>query len=131
MGKYNVVMKRKRAEKAVRKRAIHGDPVTAKLKNKPQNLSVSGKRQRKLLKKWRRDQKEAADKGLITMQDVEMMAASQPEHEEGTSQDTNKTTTKFHLKKSLKLKQLKRRGKKTKAASKPAAVEASVDSMVE
>ena len=29
----------------------------------------------------------------------------------GTSQDTNKTTTKFHLKKSLKLKQLKRRGK--------------------
>lgn len=84
MGKYNVVMKRRRAEKAARKREIHGDPVTAKLKNKPQNLSVSGKRQRKLLKKWRRDQKEAADKGLISMQDVEMMAASQPEHEEGT-----------------------------------------------
>lgn len=54
MAKYNVVMKRKRAEKAVRKRAIHGEPNTGKLKTKPQNLSVSGKRQRKLLKKWRR-----------------------------------------------------------------------------
>ena len=54
MAKFNVVQKRKRAEKAERKRAIHGDPLTAKLKNKPQPLSVSGKRQRKLFKKWRR-----------------------------------------------------------------------------
>lgn len=84
----------------------------------------------------------------------------------GTSQDISKTATKFHMKKSLKLKQLKCRGKflivkwfwiffffsvlplmflgndqlvfldqwtgkKTKAASKSVAVEASVDSMVE
>ncbi|KAJ0079646.1 hypothetical protein Patl1_23842 [Pistacia atlantica] len=75
MAKYNVVLKRKRAEKAERKRSRHGDPKTAKLKNKPQNLSVSGKRQRKLFKKWRRDQKEAVGSGLVSMQDVEMAVA--------------------------------------------------------
>ncbi|KAK4835527.1 hypothetical protein QYF36_010938 [Acer negundo] len=125
MAKYNVVLKRKRAAKAVRKRAAHGDPTTGKLTNKPQALSVSGKRQRKLLKKWHREQKEAVEKGLVTMEDVEM-AASQ-----GASQDTNKSPNKFHVKKGLKLKHLKRRGKKTKTTSKPAAAEASVDAMVE
>lgn len=54
MAKYNVVQKRKRGEKAQRKRAKYGDSKTGKLKNKPQTLSVSGKRQRKLLIKWRR-----------------------------------------------------------------------------
>ncbi|KAK3229549.1 hypothetical protein Dsin_001430 [Dipteronia sinensis] len=125
MAKYNVVLKRKRAAKAVRKRAAHGDPTTGKLTNKPQALSVSGKRQRKLLKKWHREQKEAVEKGLVTMEDVEM-AASQ-----GSSQDTNRSPNKFHVKKGLKLKQLKRRGKKTKTTSKPAATESSVDAMVE
>ncbi|KAL5767498.1 hypothetical protein ACOSP7_014104 [Xanthoceras sorbifolium] len=125
MAKYNVVLKRKRAEKAVRKRAVHGDPSSGKLKNKPQNLSVSGKRQRKLLKKWRREQKEAVERGLVTMEDVEMAASA------GTSQDTNKSPTKFRLKKGLKLKQLKHRGKKTKTTSKLAVAEASADAMVE
>lgn len=119
MAKFNEVQKRKRAQNAERKRAVHGDPSTGKLKNKPQPLSISGKRKRKLLKKWRRvrlfslcfynlylvlvlvpacsikislnyhiyicwivwliiwfqDQNEAVEKGLITMQDVEMAAA--------------------------------------------------------
>ncbi|XP_031248603.1 uncharacterized protein LOC116106383 [Pistacia vera] len=125
MAKYNVVLKRKRAEKAERKRSRHGDPKTAKLKNKPQNLSVSGKRQRKLFKKWRRDQKEAVGSGLVSMQDVEMAVG------EGTSADANKTPTKFHMKKGLKLKHLKRKGKKGKSSSKPATAATSVDSMVE
>lgn len=54
MAKFNEVQKRKRAQNAERKRAVHGDPSTGKLKNKPQPLSISGKRKRKLLKKWRR-----------------------------------------------------------------------------
>ncbi len=129
MAKFNVVQKRKRAEKAERKRAIHGDPLTAKLKNKPQPLSVSGKRQRKLFKKWRREQKEALEKGIVSMEDVEM-AVSQ-----GTSEETSKNSTKFHLKKSVKLKHLKRKGRGGKnkiKPSKPAAAEVPMeDAMVE
>ncbi|EEF42347.1 conserved hypothetical protein [Ricinus communis] len=75
MAKFNVVQKRRREQISQRKRAVHGDPLTGKLKNKKQPLSVSGKRQRKLLKKWRREQKEAIEKGLVTMEDVEMAAA--------------------------------------------------------
>ncbi|XP_062153705.1 uncharacterized protein LOC133861866 [Alnus glutinosa] len=124
MAKFNVVQKRRRARLAEKKRAIHGDPSSGKLKIKPQPLSISGKRKRKLLKKWRRDQKDAMEKGLVSMEDVEMAAA------EGTSQDTNRTPTTFNVKKSLKLKQLKRRGKNKRKSSKPAA-EASVDVMLE
>lgn len=54
MAKFNEVQKRRRAALAQQKRAIHGDPVTSKLKQKPQPLSISGKRKRKLFKKWRR-----------------------------------------------------------------------------
>ncbi|XVF05010.1 hypothetical protein REPUB_Repub05bG0134200 [Reevesia pubescens] len=119
---FNEVQKQKKAQIAERKRAIHGDPVTKKLKNKSQPLSISGKRKRKLLKKWRREQKDAIEKGLVTMEDVEMVAA------EGTSKDASKAPTKFHMKKNLKLKRLKRKGKNK--GSKPA-IEASVDAMVD
>lgn len=124
MAKFNVVQKRRRSQIAERKRAIHGDPTTGKLKNRSQPLSVSGKRKRKLLKKWRRDQKEAVEKGLVSLDDVEMAAA------EGTSQDTKGTPTAFQMKKSLKLKQLKRRGKNKRKSTKLAA-ETSTDVMVE
>ncbi|PON62429.1 hypothetical protein TorRG33x02_279270 [Trema orientale] len=122
MAKFNEVQKKKRAQAAERKRAIHGDPSTRKLKTKPQNQTLSGKRKRKLLKKWRRDQKEAVEKGLLTMQDVEMAAADEAGESSSHSQDANKTsTTKFPMKKGLKLKQLKRKGKNKRNSSKPAA----------
>lgn len=54
MAKFNEVQKKKRALTAERKRALYGDRSTRKLKTKPQTVSVSGKRKRKLLKKWRR-----------------------------------------------------------------------------
>ena len=120
MAKFNVMQRRRRAQIAERKRAIHGDPTTGKLKNRPQPLSISGKRKRKLLKKWRRvhlslslslslslcvilcldfaffelvpwccewllhsfsfieknqEQKDAIEKGLVSMEDVEMAAS--------------------------------------------------------
>ena len=105
MAKFNVVQKIRRAQIAQNKRSIHGDPLTKKLKIRTQPHSVSGKRKRKLLKKSRRvwfpffpfssitlnnslcivyiffscdclqEQKEAVDKGLVTMQDVEMAFA--------------------------------------------------------
>ncbi|KAI5554940.1 hypothetical protein BDE02_19G047900 [Populus trichocarpa] len=124
MAKFNVLQKIRRAQIAESKRAIHGDPLTKKLKIRPQPHSVSGKRKRKLLKNWRREQKEAVDKGLVTMQDVEMTFAQG----EGTSKDVKRTPAKFN-KKGLKLKQLKRKGK-NKTKPKPAA-EISVDAMAE
>ncbi|OMO71148.1 hypothetical protein CCACVL1_18419 [Corchorus capsularis] len=125
---FNEVQKEKRARRAERKRAIHGDPSTKKLKNKSENLSVSGKRKRKLLRKWRREQKDVIDKGLVTMEDVEMAAAEGTSQDASTSQDANKVPTKFHMKKNLKLRRLKKKGKGK--SSKPA-TEASVDAMVE
>jgi len=54
MAKFNVVQKRRRALIAEKKRQLHGDPSTAKLKIREQPHSISGKRKRKLFKKWRR-----------------------------------------------------------------------------
>ncbi|KAK9056497.1 hypothetical protein SSX86_023858 [Deinandra increscens subsp. villosa] len=119
MAVFNVVQKRRRAAIADRKRAVHGDPSTGKLKHKPQNTTISGKRKRKLMKKWRRDQKEAMEKGLITMEDIEMAVADGS----GTSsQETNKSPVKFHMKKSLKIRPSKKdkkgwkKGKSDKSA---------------
>lgn len=124
--------KRREAQIAERKRLIHGDPATKKLKNKSQSLSVSGKRKRKLLKKWRREQKEVIEKGLVTMEDVEMVAAEGTTEDGGTSQDaTIKVPTKFPMKKNLKLKRINRKGKKKGGSSKAGIEAASVDSMIE
>lgn len=54
MAKFNVAQKARRAALAERKREKHGDPYTKKLKQKQQPLSISGKRKRKLFKKWRK-----------------------------------------------------------------------------
>ncbi|XP_043715549.1 uncharacterized protein LOC122663940 isoform X2 [Telopea speciosissima] len=107
MTKFNEIQKKRRAQTQERKRVVHGNPITGKLKNKPQPQSISGKRKRKLFKKWRREQKTLLQMGVVTMGDVEMAVA------EGTSEDTKKTSTKFHLKKNakLKIKQLKCKGK--------------------
>ncbi|CAI9755308.1 unnamed protein product [Fraxinus pennsylvanica] len=127
MAKFNVVQKRRRAAIADRKRRVHGEPSTGKLRLKPQPLSISGKRKRKLFKKWRREQKEGVKEGLITMQDVEMAVA------DGTLQDANKPPVKFPMKKSskLKVKQLKKTGKKNKRKSQKPAAKTSMDAMME
>ncbi|KAH1114098.1 hypothetical protein J1N35_007476 [Gossypium stocksii] len=72
-----MVQKQKRAKIAERKRLIHVGPATKKLKNKSQSLSVSGKCKRKLLKKMVQglEQKEVIEKGLVTIEDVEIVAA--------------------------------------------------------
>ncbi|MQL98340.1 hypothetical protein Taro_031035 [Colocasia esculenta] len=76
MAKYNVVTKAKRAETQERKRARRGDPASGKLRQKQDNsIPISGKRKRKVFKQWRREQKEALQKGLVTMEDVEMAVA--------------------------------------------------------
>ncbi|CAH9070159.1 unnamed protein product [Cuscuta europaea] len=113
MPSFNKSQKQRRAAIAERKRAIFGDPFTGKIKQKPQPLSISGKRKRKIFKKWRKEQKEALGKGLITMEDVEMAVA------DGKVGEANKNPRNFHLKKSskLKLKQLKKKKGKSKTKS--------------
>ncbi|XP_047977033.1 uncharacterized protein LOC125219173 [Salvia hispanica] len=123
MAKFNVVQKKRRTFIANEKRRIHGDPASGKLHQRIQPKSISGKRQRKLLKKWRREQKEAVEKGLITMQDVEMAAAEEP------AEDAKKTPVKFPMKRAARLR-LKKKGNNTKKSQKPVG-EASNDSMVE
>ncbi|CAN8305886.1 unnamed protein product [Cochlearia groenlandica] len=123
MAKYNEIAKMKREAKADRKRKIHGDPLTGKLKTRTPVASVSGKRQRKLLRKWRREQKDMVDKGLVTIEDVEM-ASSQ-----GVSEDTKKPARKFSVKKTLKLNKLKNKGKKNKSQNVSGQV--STDQMLE
>ncbi|KAH9607341.1 hypothetical protein KSS87_019223 [Heliosperma pusillum] len=127
MAKFNEVQKRRRAIISQNKRNIQGDPVSKKLKRPTQLQSVSGKRQRKDLKKWRRDQKEAVKKGLISLDDVEMASA------DGSSKDSKKTSAKFLVKKSVKLrvKNRKNKGKSQGESSKPEGEATPVDSMVE
>ncbi|BBN12137.1 hypothetical protein MPTK1_5g17680 [Marchantia polymorpha subsp. ruderalis] len=48
---------------------------------------ISGKKQRKLVKKWRQAQRNALESGLVTMQDIEMMVA---EGEAGGSEEAPK-----------------------------------------
>ncbi|XP_020239619.1 uncharacterized protein LOC109818536 [Cajanus cajan] len=124
MAKFNVVQKKRRALIAEKKRLVHGDPSTGKLKIPTQPHSLSGKRKRKLFKKWRRDQKDALQNGLVTMEDVQMAVA------QGDTQETQRPSPKIHLKKSIKLKQLKRKGKNKRKSDVPAA-DISADAMME
>ncbi|KAJ0250694.1 Uncharacterized protein HA466_0139930 [Hirschfeldia incana] len=123
MAKYNEIAKRKREAKADRKRAIHGDPLTNKLKTRAPVVSVSGKHQKKLLRKWRREQKDMVEKGLVTMEDVEMASA------DAASEDSKTPSRKFSMKKTLKLNKLKNKGKKKK--SQKAGGEVSANQMLE
>ncbi|KAK4792818.1 hypothetical protein SAY86_023253 [Trapa natans] len=133
MAKFNVTQKRRRALIAERKRAHRGDPLTGKLNHKPQPLSVSGKRKQKLLKKWRREQKDAIEKGLISLQDTKMSVV------EGTSPHTSMEhfplgfTMNVKIKKGFKLKRSMRKGKGKKKSNSPKSPASGtlVDSMVE
>ncbi|KAG6582130.1 uncharacterized protein LOC111457610 [Cucurbita moschata] len=125
MAKFNVVQKQRRAHIAQSKRAAHGDPLTKKLKIKQQPTYVSSKRKRKLMQKKRREEKEALRMGLTNMEDVEMAVAEE-------LKNTNGTSTKFRVKKSVRLRQLKSKGKKNKGkGSSSAGSTASGDAMVE
>ncbi|XP_077244779.1 uncharacterized protein LOC143884846 isoform X2 [Tasmannia lanceolata] len=110
MPKFNVIQKQRRANVSDRKRALHGEEGSGKLKIKAPPVSISGKRKRKLFKKWRREQKEAVQKGLITMEDVEMAVAED---------SNNKSPMKFHVKKGgkLRIKKLKGKGGKSRRKS--------------
>ncbi|KAF7810720.1 hypothetical protein G2W53_031696 [Senna tora] len=75
------------------------------------------------------EQKAALQKGLVTMEDVEMAVTAEAEGG-SRSQDSSEPSRKIHLKKGLKLKQVKNKGKNKRKSAAPAA-EVSADAMVE
>lgn len=108
MNKFNLprrnIAKERRAKRAERRKLHSGNP-SLKVSPVKTKTSVSGKKQRKLLKKWQKAQRQALESGLVTMQDIEMMAA---DGEAGESSDVTKSQTKknkrvFAVKKRAKL----------------------------
>uniref|UniRef100_A0A0E0G9K7 Uncharacterized protein n=1 Tax=Oryza nivara TaxID=4536 RepID=A0A0E0G9K7_ORYNI len=129
MAKFNVVQKNRREWKQDRKRQAHGDPKTGKLKQRTAPVSVSGKRQRKLLRRLSREQKEAVMAKALenNMGDVEMVSA------EGSSEASkDKSQLKFNVKKNsrVQIKRLKGKGRKKAKNAKPPTKD-KVDAMVE
>uniref|UniRef100_A0A0E0CN12 Uncharacterized protein n=1 Tax=Oryza meridionalis TaxID=40149 RepID=A0A0E0CN12_9ORYZ len=129
MAKFNVVQKNRREWKQDRKRQAHGDPKTGKLKQRTAPVSVSGKRQRKLLRRLSREQKEAVMAKALgnNMGDVEMVSA------EGSSEAAkDKSQLKFNVKKNsrVQIKRLKGKGRKKAKNAKPPTKD-KVDAMVE
>ncbi|EAZ23728.1 hypothetical protein OsJ_07432 [Oryza sativa Japonica Group] len=129
MAKFNVVQKNRREWKQDRKRQAHGDPKTGKLKQRTAPVSVSGKRQRKLLRGLSREQKEAVMAKALenNMGDVEMVSA------EGSSEAAkDKSQLKFNVKKNsrVQIKRLKGKGRKKAKNAKPPTKD-KVDAMVE
>lgn len=118
MAKLNAPLRNKqrelRAKKSEFNRQVHGDPVTGKLKTVPPPSSLSGKRKRKIQKKWRRDQKSAMDKGLVTMEDIQMMSVDN--EDEGLQKSSLDSSAKggsmqIQIKKRAKLRIRKGKGK--------------------
>ncbi|XP_031503564.1 uncharacterized protein LOC116266465 [Nymphaea colorata] len=111
MGKYKAPLPNRTQEKRAQvkefKRKVYGDPNTGKLKIKDAPLSISGKRKRKLFRRMWKEHKDALVQGLETMDDMEMA----PVNAEGTSKDSSKSSTKFFVKKNVKLKLKKKKGK--------------------
>lgn len=85
MNKFNLprrnLLKDRRAKRANLRRLQSGGS-SLKLPACPPPRPISGKKQRKVLKKWRRAQKDALESGLVSMQDIEMMAADNSDGEQ-------------------------------------------------
>ncbi|CAK9206987.1 unnamed protein product [Sphagnum troendelagicum] len=110
MNKFNLplrnIQKERRAKRS-EKRRLRSAPPSLKVSVKTGPRSVSGKKKRKLEKKWRKTQKEALERGLVTVEDIEMMAANgndqsplQPVNTRSSRGFNKKKHTKLRLKSS-------------------------------
>lgn len=94
---------------------------------------LSGKKKAKLMKKWRRAQKEALQSGLVTMEDVEMMVAD----DEGSADQQElqpklpKAARAFSMKKRAKLRPKSFSSKEVAPASSVAGAEGGEDAMLQ
>ncbi|CAK9865852.1 unnamed protein product [Sphagnum jensenii] len=120
MNKFNLplrnIQKERRAKRSEKRRLRSAPPsLTVSVKTGPR--SVSGKKKRKLEKKWRKTQKEALEGGLVTVEDIEMMAANG--NDQSPLQPVNTRPSRgFNMKKhtKLRLKSSSIRGKQASEA---------------
>ncbi|KAH8940511.1 hypothetical protein BDL97_15G092800 [Sphagnum fallax] len=123
MNKFNLplrnIQKERRAKRS-EKRRLRSAPPSLKVSVKTGPRSVSGKKKRKLEKKWRKTQKEALEGGLVTVEDIEMMAASEEDgNDQSPLQPVNTRSSRgFNMKKhtKLRLKSSSIRGKQASEA---------------
>ncbi|KAI5061508.1 hypothetical protein GOP47_0024013 [Adiantum capillus-veneris] len=105
MNKFNLprrsLLKDRRAKRATLRRLKSGH-TSLKIPTVRAQRPSSGKKQRKQLKKWRRAQKEAIESGLVSLQDIEMMAVDTADGQSQV-QEEHKKPYKVHLKKKAKL----------------------------
>ncbi|KAG0589186.1 hypothetical protein KC19_1G002100 [Ceratodon purpureus] len=109
MNKFNLprrnIQKERRAKRA-EKRKLRSSAATLKVScAKKAPSGITGKKARKLQKRWRQAQKEALQSGLVTMHDIEMMAVDEEGGDEQASSQSKlpKTGRAFLMKKRAKL----------------------------
>jgi len=121
MNKFNLPLRniqKERRGKRSEKRRLRSAPPSLKVSVKTGPRSVSGKKKRKLEKKWRKTQKEALEGGLVTVEDIEMMAADG--NDQSPLQPVNtRSSWGFNMKKhtKLRLKSSSIRGKQASEAT--------------
>jgi len=121
MNKFNLprrdIQKERRAKRA-EKRKLRSSAATLKVSSATAPAGISGKKARKLQKRWRQAQKEALQSGLVTVHDIEMMAIDeQGGGDQGSSQPKlPKLGRAFLMKKraKLRLKSSSSKGKKVR-----------------
>jgi hypothetical protein len=107
MNKFNLPrrnIQQERRAKRSDKRRVQSRDSNNKITLKPPARAPSGKKARKLEKKWRQAQKEAIQSGLVTMHDIEMMAVDGGgDNQESSEEKAPKTGRVFHMKRRTKI----------------------------
>ncbi|GBG90600.1 hypothetical protein CBR_g50944 [Chara braunii] len=83
--------KRIKAREKKQQLALQGKVVSHA--NAPPPAPMSGKRKRKMERQWRKAQKEALESGLVTLQDIEMIAADPLGSEAKTEKTAGQATS--------------------------------------
>jgi len=131
MNKFNLplrnIQKERRANRSEKRRLRSAAP-SLKISVKPGPRSLSGKKKRKLEKKWRKTQKEALEGGLVTMEDIQMMAADEEDDQVPLQPINSRLSSRgFSMKKHAKLRLKSSKGAQVSEAISVQPMEAEVD----
>eukprot|EP00898_Chlorokybus_atmophyticus_P000187 jgi/Chlat1/1169/Chrsp113S08650 len=93
MNKFNAIQRNRRQERRKHKREQVGDKgrLAAEASKAGVSGARTGKHARKLLRQYRRAQKEVVERGLITQQDVDMLLADNAGEEAASASAVNET----------------------------------------
>jgi hypothetical protein len=131
MNKFNLPLRniqRERRANRSEKRRLRSAAPSLKISVKPGPRSLSGKKKRKLEKKWRKTQKEALEGGLVTMEDIQMMAADEEDDQVPLPPINSRLSSRgFSMKKHAKLRLKSSKGAQVSEAISVQPMEAEVD----